>query len=110
MNSAQAYVFFTHLFDPPIERHYRKLKADLARRSQPFILAQAGTPIRQEFLNETHFFDFDELRSRGARVLGTKIVPGNEHLAVLDFYKAHPNFEYYWFIEYDVVFSGTWTV
>jgi hypothetical protein len=60
----QAVVFFTHLFDALVEQRYRKLKAGLCDHADVFILAQAGTLIAGEFLDETHFFEYDRLRSR----------------------------------------------
>jgi hypothetical protein len=104
----EAVVFFTHLFDHTIEARYRKLKSDLGKLAQVFILAPLGTSIPHEYSDETHFFDYDRLRSGAARVNGDKIIPGNEHLAELDFYRHHSEFDYYWFIEYDVVFTGNW--
>jgi len=106
----QACAFFTHIFDLSIERRYRKLRADLDGRVQSFILAQVNTPVSCDFLAEVHFFDYDRLRSGARRVIGNHVVPGNEHLVVLDFYRNYPGFEYYWFIEYDVVFTGNWAV
>jgi hypothetical protein len=96
------------LFDHSIELRYRKLKSDLGKRAHIFILAQQGTSIPDEYSEETYFFDYNSLRSRAVRVNGDQIVPGNGHLVVLDFYESHPGFDYYWFIEYDVVFTGNW--
>jgi hypothetical protein len=102
-------VFFTNSFDRSIEHRYQKLKSDLGELAHIFILAPLGTCIPKEYSKETYFFDYDRLRSGAARVNGDKIVPGNAHLALLDFYRQHPGFAYYWFIEYDVVFTGSWT-
>jgi hypothetical protein len=105
----QAVAFFTHLFDPLVERRYRKLKADIGDQAQVFILAQVGTPIRSDFINETYFFDYDRLRSGAPKLIGDQVIPGNAHLVALDFYRNNPDFEFYWFIEYDVVFTGNWS-
>lgn len=106
--AGQVVAFFTHVFDPSIQLRYRKLKSDLGEPTKIFILAPLGTCIPHAYLDETYFFDYDSLRSGAARVNGDKIMPGNEHLAELDFYRNHPGFDYYWFIEYDVVFTGNW--
>jgi len=105
----QALAFFTHIYNSQIERRYRKLTIELGERVHPFILAEVGTPIPKNRLGETHFFDFNRLRS-GVNTFGDRVIPGNEHLVALDFYRNYPGFEYYWFIEYDVVFSGNWAV
>lgn len=104
----QAVVFFTHLFNDEIERRYQKLKSDLLGLAEIFILSQAGSRIPPEHLGRTHFFDYGAIRSTAKRVIGDQLLPGNVHLVELDFYKNHPGFDYYWFIEFDVVFSGDW--
>lgn len=35
-------------------------------------------------------------------------VLGNTELALLWFYNQHPDYEYYWIVEYDVRYSGSW--
>jgi hypothetical protein len=104
----EAVVFFTHLFDHSIELRYRKLKSDSGELAQIFILAPLGTSIPDQYSDETYFFDYDRMRSGAARVIGDQLIPGNVHLVALDFYRNHPGFDYYWFIEYDVVFTGNW--
>jgi hypothetical protein len=107
-SSRQAVIFFTYLFDRSVQLLYRKLKTDLNGLADIFILAQHGTSIPDEHLGEVHFFNYERLRSMAAKVIGDKITPGNQHLAQLDFYGNHPGFDFYWFIEYDVVFTGNW--
>ncbi len=104
----QAVAFFTHLFDDEIERRYLKLRADLAGLAEVFIFSQGGSRIPDRYRDRTYFFDYDAIRSRAARVIGDQLLPGNVHLVELDFYKNHPGFDYYWFIEFDVEFSGDW--
>jgi hypothetical protein len=106
--SVEAVLFFTHEFDQAIEIRYRKLKLDLGERAKLFILAPLGSPIPQDYSDGTYFFDYGRLRSEAKRVIGDQLLPGNVHLVALDFYRHHPGFDYYWFIEYDVVFTGSW--
>ncbi len=100
--------FFTYLFDPEIISRYGKLKEELADRAQTTIVAEAGTPVPEALLAETVFFDFQQLASDAPRVLGSRVVPGNSHLTMLAFFRSRPEFDYYWYIEYDVVFTGAW--
>ena len=101
--------FFTYLFDPEIISRYRKLKEDLADHAQTNIVAQAETPVPEALLAETVFFDFQELAGNAPRTLGSKVIPGNSHLTMLAFFRSQPEFDYYWYIEYDVVFTGAWS-
>jgi hypothetical protein len=41
-------------------------------------------------------------------MLGEKLVPGNAHFPLLQFYREFPGYHYYWLIEHDVRFSGDW--
>ena len=100
--------FFTYLFDPEIINRYRKLKEELADRAQTNIVAEAGTPVPEALLAETVFFDFQQLAANAPRILGSKVIPGNSHLTMLAFFRSRPEFDYYWYIEYDVVFTGAW--
>jgi len=38
------------------------------------------------------------------------IIPGSNHFPVLQFYREHGDYAYYWNIEYDVYFNGNWSV
>lgn len=38
------------------------------------------------------------------------ITPGSNHFALLWFYLNHSEYQYYWNIEYDVEFTGSWSV
>jgi hypothetical protein len=103
-----AVVFLTHFFDVEIERRYAKLKGEAPDGASVFIMAEKGAPIPVALAAQTHEFEFARLRKRSAKVIGDHLVPGNVHLAFLDFYETHSGFDHYWFIEYDVVFNGSW--
>lgn len=52
-----------------------------------------------EMLNELQYEPIEET-----------ITPGSNHFILLWFYLNHPEYRYYWNIEYDVEFSGNWSV
>ena len=99
--------FVTHLFSASVRERYLKLKSELSE-IDTFIVAEQGTPIPEEFHGETVFFSFEELRESVPRILGTTLIPGNCHLTMLAFSRGRPGYEFYWQIEYDVVFRGSW--
>lgn len=55
-------------------------------------------------------FTYAELPSKlNIQVLDRqRIVPGSTHLAVIDFFIQYPTYDFYWFIEYDVDYTGEW--
>ena len=50
----------------------------------------------------------DTLNELNYEPIEESIIPGSNHFPVLQFYKEHPEFLYYWNIEYDVYFNGKW--
>lgn len=105
-----AFVFFSHRFDGDIGARYERLKSAASGRGDAFIMAEAGTAVPDGWSGEAHLFNYPTLRKRSAKVIGDRVVPGNCHLPAIDFAEAHPGYDYYWFIEYDVVFTGDWGV
>ncbi len=99
--------FVTHIFTPDVRDRYLKLKNDLAD-ADTYIVAEEGTAIPKDFLAETFFFQFKKLSEGVPRILGDSLIPGNCHLTMLAFSRSHPGYDFYWQVEYDVVFQGSW--
>jgi hypothetical protein len=55
-----------------------------------------------------HSFRFDALARLPYPMLATGSLRGNAHIPVLDFYSHHNHFDYYWFMEHDVRYTGQW--
>jgi hypothetical protein len=117
-HGSQAVVFLTHLWNDEVGDRLFKLIADCmgdagAGRAGPardvFVMAEAHTPVPELYAGITERFDFRDLRARARRVIGTKVVPGNGHLRALAFFDRHPDYDHYWFVEYDAVYAGDWS-
>ena len=54
--------------------------------------------------------DISEIWNYGYLPIYRTLFPGSCHYAVINFYKKYPNFCYYWFVEYDVYFTGNWSL
>lgn len=103
-----AVCFLTHSFSPEIRRRWESLAAGVPDGAEAVLLAQKGSAVPPELEPRTHWFEFAKLRARAKKVIGDRLVPGNVHLAFLDFRRARPEFERYWFVEFDVAFHGAW--
>lgn len=57
---------------------------------------------------KTFLFSIKSLNQLGYNPIAETIIPGSNHFPVLQFYKDHPEYDYYWNIEYDVCFNGNW--
>ena len=55
-------------------------------------------------------FTVNDLNSLHYEPIYETIVPGSNHFALLWFYLKRPKYEYYWNIEYDVDFTGNWSI
>ena len=106
-----AVVFCTHYFDPGISARLDKLREDIARRrglAEVHLLTETATQVPACFEPIQTRFDYRKYSAGFDGLIGERVVPGNAHLPALFFMEAHPEYEYYWFIEYDVIFGGRW--
>lgn len=40
--------------------------------------------------------------------IASTLIPGSNHFSLLQYYLQHPQYDYYWYIENDVQFTGDW--
>ena len=97
----------THRFEEPILGEFARMRAGLRPGDQAFVLSDGSAAAPASLDGFVQTFDTAHACSRAVRVLETGILR-NVHLAWLDFFDAHPDFDAYWFIEYDVRYSGPW--
>ena len=103
-----AVLFFSHVFDRISLSRLEQLRKETEDIASFFVLTDnAAAPLDKCNAN-FHVFNFQELLEEYPAALGNAVIPGNTHLAIIDFFNAHPNFEHYWIVEYDVHFSGNW--
>ena len=109
-----AIVLMTHRFDPSVLAEFQRLREGLEETDQVFILSDGTSPAPDSVAGFVHTFDCDRVLHRAFGVIGrhpTESDSGilrNIHLAWTDFFEAHPGFESYWLIEYDVFYAGPW--
>ncbi len=103
-----AVIVVTHRFDQPILEEFQRIRQGLGETDQAFLLSDGSAPTPASVAQWTHTFDYSQISARAARVIGNDILR-NIHLAWIDFFKAHAEFEAYWLIEYDVRYSGPWS-
>jgi hypothetical protein len=53
-------------------------------------------------------FTHDDIDTLGCPMIAERFVPGSIHLPMLRFFLDHPDFDFYWFVEDDVRFTGDW--
>jgi hypothetical protein len=113
-----AIVLQTHFVDRSTIRSFKKLRSEMPPDCEAFILlhVREGTPRPQRLEDfPHHFVTTPEIRTPdypNKSAIGREWhiwKGGNTDLSALHFYRDKPNFDTYWFIEYDVCFSGKWS-
>jgi len=108
-------VLQTHYLSRPLMRMFRSLTRELPDYSACVLMHRPpGKPKPPELAGIPHHFvttpeirDPAYLRKSGGP--GWRIWRGGHtDLIALHFFKNHPEYDRYWFIEYDVRFSGAW--
>jgi hypothetical protein len=107
-----AVLWITHVWSPELETAFKAL---LHLRNAPntdvWLLLDEITPDanavaarykRHHFFSESRLFNLSY-----PRILGRGLIY-QAHFQILDFYLTHPEYDYFWVIEYDVRFTGVW--
>jgi hypothetical protein len=101
----------THKFDRAIYRNNDRIHRQLGR-DYKFIVHYDATSTPDVELPRLDYpvlpFNFKEIRTKFPHLRQSKIVPGNKYPAYIELLTAFPEIQYFWFVEYDVRFSGNW--
>lgn len=122
-----AVIFLTHLIDGQVKDEIKNLESECTDLFDLFILCDDSSDLFKEHKNRENFFLFtrEDLYSldypgKSASVLRSSasdgdahhrtfnIQPGDVELPAMHFFQCFPDYDFYWVIEYDVRFSGSW--
>ena len=107
--SRTAVLWLTHVWSPELEAEFEsllRLDADvwlLLDRRTPGSATLAARYERHHLFDETQMFALPYRRLPGRGLID------HPHFPVLDFFRAHPSYDRYWAIEYDVRYTGDWS-
>lgn len=106
----QAFLLLCNTTTNSVIESYKDLHKATKTLGDSFVLYHKKTQqvhhkIKQ--LNHVTFTD-DVLTQLNYFPIGFNLVPGNNHFPLLQFFLNNPNYDYYWCIEEDVRFSGSW--
>ncbi|UGU15235.1 DUF3405 domain-containing protein [Sinomicrobium kalidii] len=84
--------------------------AKLSGNDAILLYHKQGRSAIPENLSSLPIFCFTDniLSDLGYISLGSELVPGNNHFPVLKFFRNFPDYDYYWYIEDDVRYTGNW--
>lgn len=108
----EAVLFLCHFVNDDVLARFEKLEKDLAGYCDVFWALQCDddTVLKELQRRNINLFGFslDDLNTLGYSPIAETLVPGSLHFIPLYFCKCHLEYDYYWLIEYDVVFTGNW--
>ena len=108
-------IFQAHTMDWFSRRALRKLATELKGYADVFIQGLAGE--ERAFPEASHGLPCTKYSRDGllalpypekTRPAEWKLVPGNTDLMLLSLWREHPDYDYYWIVEYDVRYTGNW--
>ena len=103
-----AFLFFSHIYNRFSRQSYNQLRDEAGHLGDVFWLQHSDDNVAPNpsinFFNVTN----GDIADLGYPLISNHFFPEHVHYPTLLFHKAHPNYDYYWVIEYDVCFSGSW--
>ena len=106
-----ARLFVAHVWSVEIEQEFRKLSLCSDNADCWLLLdsklSRANAIVARYPLH--HLFNQESLAALPYEKMATEGLIGNGHLPLLEFFRKHPEYDFYWFIEYDVRYTGEWS-
>ena len=111
-NLKQAFLFVSHLSSKPVINEYKNIRHSTEKAGDSFFLYDATAGIVPDKIDKLSPYLYSNkcLSDLGYPAIGKNIIPGHAHFPLFQFFLDNPNYDYYWFIEYDVRFSGKWNL
>lgn len=110
MGDKQAILLLTNRQDKNLLDLYRELMINIGPDDDIFLLYHQTKPrLPKRILRCNHFlFSYDSLSQLNYTPIAATLIPGSNHFPVLSFFIDNPGYKYYWCIEDDVRFNGSW--
>jgi len=102
----------THFINNKIINLYKKIKKDVSTDNYEVVILYNGKMLDlNSHVKDVNVFLWDRsfIDNIGYHMIASSIFPGSCHFPLLNFYLNYPNYDFFWFIEYDVWFTGNWS-
>ncbi|MCD7936837.1 MAG: glycosyltransferase [Tannerellaceae bacterium] len=106
------YLYVCHFVNDHIIESYNRIRTAVGKEGKVFFLLHKEEEEEISVPDEWDYyiFSYETINKLNYHSISESLIPGSNHFAVLQFYKEYPEYDYYWVIEYDVDFTGNWTV
>lgn len=110
MNNKQVFLLLTNRHDRKLFAFYREIKEHVNESGDVYILYHQTRNHLPKWIKRcnNYPFSYDSLAELKYTSLDKNLIPGSNHFPVLEFFLKNPHYKYYWCIEDDVRFSGSW--
>lgn len=108
----QVVLLVTHILSPWVKAKYERLVRELdSKRYDVVLLMSANDKCNIRVPDDVNVcvYDIEELSAMPYESICDTLVPGSTHFLALKYQQEHSAYTYYWFIEYDVDFTGKWS-
>lgn len=106
-------LFLAHFIEDSVILKYEKLWSELSKVYDLYWVLHTDNGIDYQSLLDRNIniftFNLDQLNKLNYSPISERLY-GSEHFIMEYFFHQHPEYEYYWGIEYDVIFTGNWNV
>lgn len=116
MSKKQCVLFCTHKNDESVKEHYNQLKTQIGERADIWFCYNHQYGEVAEYDN-IFYYDEKSVNTQGFRLhnyywnASNKPFYGhNYELILLSFATQHQEYDYFWVIDYDVLFTGDWNI
>lgn len=103
-----AFLLATHHLTRYVIEQYQRLYEATKEIGDLYLLIEDGDLMAIPESIHHYSFSVDSLNELGYTPIEETIVPRSNHFQVLQFFKEHSDYDFYWNIEYDVYFNGNW--
>jgi hypothetical protein len=106
------FLLATHFVNESILKMYWEIAKATDQYGDVFLLYHKNDSDKEiNFVSDEikkHIFSSDDLNDLGYTPIRESVIPGSNHFSLLHFYKQHLGYQHYWYVEYDVQYSGNW--
>ena len=103
-----AVLFLAHFIEDSVILKYEKLRRELTKEYDLYWVLHTDSGIDYQSLLDRNInvftFNLNQLNKLNYSPISERLY-GSEHFIMEYFFHQHPEYEYYWEIEYDVIFT-----
>jgi hypothetical protein len=109
-STKQVFLVLSNKYTDQVAGLLNQVRKSSAHLGDTFLLYHNAANTLPKAFNKKDWFVFSDSILNDCQYIpiSTKLVPGNNHFPLLDFYCKNPFYDYYWLIEDDVRFNGHW--